>query len=290
MKTTYLVSHCTPNHIQDLKIAALYFDEIKVIENIINTGPEVRRNPQDMRGAIAFSGDKIDLVHPDYRRSAQIFEQTNIVKYASPKNLVHPLLWNNFVRNGSGLLKSYNELIFCESDQSNNPDFLPYANFYFAREAIETYQYFVTSDLSNLPSIMAFNFNYFADFLCILLSSLATGQNTLTTSSILNNYLRIYNQSFGSDVHRHFFKSENVRFPTIGFEAIKVNIPNLSFLSFEEILELRVALHDELQAFKNELKGIEFNLLEHHDPIELQISAAKLVEQRVTPKIKVSPR
>ncbi len=102
-----------------------------------------------------------------------------------------------------------------------------------------------------------FLFEYYAVLLGDLLDAMGSGRSTVSSSSVLSDYLRYaYAKSQvprDSQVLQHESASSIL-------DILKLNVPDVSSLSFEEVLDIRSATRDELLGFQYEMDKLSQEL------------------------------
>lgn len=131
-----------------------------------------------------------------------------------------------------------------------------------------------------------FVFKYYGHLLSALLRNLDNGEKVITTSEILNNLLLgYYNSEYFQKVKKDINQAIEVE-PAIAFNAVKMALPNVSLLSIEDTLELRHKLQDELEAFREYCKQLEFDLeLNGTDPNYIRVKSKEFVENKIQPSL-----
>lgn len=73
--------------------------------------------------------------------------------------------------------------------------------------------------------------------------------------------------------------------PSWAYEAIRIGVPDDSKFSFEDILELRAQLRDELLGFRQVVADMHEELLDRYDPFYIVANAQNFVDKKITPPL-----
>jgi hypothetical protein len=141
------------------------------------------------------------------------------------------------------------------------------------------------SDLKVESDGLTFALKYYSHLLSVFLSNLDEGNICMTDSENLNNFLAAhFNGSPFQETKRRFNREINVN-PNIAFEAIKLSLPNISKLSFDDILNIRYKMQDELGAFKTYLKSLQLDLEKDYNDNLLSLKAKEIVKTKIAPAL-----
>jgi hypothetical protein len=102
---------------------------------------------------------------------------------------------------------------------------------------------------------------YYAFKLKWFLKLLIEGNTCISSSNNLNSLFTAFIQSTDISKNKHFGSARS-----LAFDAIKMRLPNPQSLNFEDILELKLKLGDELENFKQTIVTIEHRNKELFDP------------------------
>ena len=92
-----------------------------------------------------------------------------------------------------------------------------------------------------------------------ILTAIDAGKPTFNTSPLIDGFLKeFFNSPKFAETQKKIQSIGNIE-AQISMEALKLNLPNLSMLSFEDILDIKYIMKDELSAFKYEIKHLSLN-------------------------------
>jgi hypothetical protein len=273
------------DNLDELKFAALYFDkiEIPVFESI---SLEKSEKPGMLR-AIAVDCSVTDT----YLTHVKILESEGIVKIDKrryPDGRGNNAYFLSAIPNGVGKLVGDNlgrffanpvgKEIFEEGKRT-----LEYEGDFI--EELKTYSSNLIEKRGKAYRYSPyFNVILIASQVDLILSNINSGKLTLNTSSIINSFIKDFFCSSKFKRVQHELKSSSNIETQISMEALKLHLPNISKLSFEDILELRHLMKDELNAFQAEMKLLSINF--NKDQLFGKEELSNYVLANVTPKLK----
>ena len=131
---------------------------------------------------------------------------------------------------------------------------------------------------------VGFVVNYYSSLLSSLLLNISKGEQCLTSSNILNNFLKYYANNYKANEQYTELTQENIN-PNLIFEALKIAVPNISAFPFDELLETREKTNSELLKFRSELETFQFNLQENYTLSEIQTKSSEIVKHKLNPSL-----
>jgi hypothetical protein len=290
MNRVKYISHKLENNVDDIKALALYFDHIDVVEqNNLHILAPVEPKPNS-KGKV-----KVEVIETrDYTKDLfwkhlHELEQESIISYSkhienppdSPKGL-HSISNNTVLNN---LIITHQDVIGKSKELSRKIEkdgrTIIDLEIEYNKEAIEVTKGFFSKE-KDASSLMIYYGRLFSSFL----DNIEKGENIITTSKFVNNlyHLAKQNNAF-NDVSKEFKRELNVS-PSIAYEAIKLNVPNIGSHPTSEILEFRLKSKDELEGFRRTLENLTVGLLDKYDEAYINENAQKLVELKVQPLLK----
>jgi len=297
MDEVKLLTHNSIGSLDSIKMAALYFDKIKV-----STFGTWYYKPEE--------GKKGGKLKYEYR-----FYEPTFIDHLHPliKANIVEMSWEPFIsfdrhspikteqgtiRGGTFSNVVLSDIVMGNSAKYFEPDAKevwttgPDGNklLHFEGEEVEEVKYlkkaFSIEKNKGLRHYSEVNlWEYFGTLLNAALKGIDEGKNILTTSGVLDEFLRIYFVShFFTDTKKQLHLKLNVN-PKIAFEAIKFNVPNLSRLSSEDVLEVRYKMNDELTAFKTYLTNLQLDLDNNFDLKYISSRSKEIVEAKINPAL-----
>jgi len=284
--------NCSIEHLDEIKFMSLYFDSFEIIRNnIIETEPELdfSRN-MDARISKIFV-----CVTDDFEKEIDILVNENIATYCDIKN---PLItvYNKTSADdeipreiGNIILEDIYKLMdeyqvegtfHSEPRHLESPPSIAESNKFFHYEGREIHSNFF-DDLSRIRVGTKIYFNHVRDFyfniLFYILSNFALGHNTINTLSVIDEYMNKY--------YRKKTNKSNYSPAFLGIEALKLFLPNVSTLNFNEILELRHNLKDELISYRHYMNELSDKLRNDLDVDENNNTISMYLEKKIEPAI-----
>lgn len=277
------ISHNTPDSIDSIKIASLYFDSIEVATFVKWFGMPTEKPTKFGIFFERFHYENTFFQHIDP------FIKAGIVRlgldYIKPARVTtEPQVGYSYGDSD----EIYETIVLNLKHIILNPPNIP-------KKIPEGSEFIVKAEPNDeLRSVMAylgrsedglFATEYYSHLLSIFLRNLANGENCMTSSEALNNYLIAhFNSSSFNDVKRKIQRELNVN-PSIAMEAIKLGLPNISRLSSDDILELKLKMKDELIAFKTYLTDLQLDLEKHFDERYIAAKAPEIVKTKISPAL-----
>gem|GEM_PF-2123224 len=131
-----------------------------------------------------------------------------------------------------------------------------------------------------------FVFKYYGHLASAFLRNLDKGEKLLTTSSVLHDFIvDYYNSPDFKETRGQLNKTLDLH-PSIVFDAIKLAVPNLSRLSIDDVLDIRLKLKDELLAFKDYNKSLQLEFeLDGMDEKYLRAKSIEIVNVKIRPAL-----
>ncbi len=289
MEKIKLISHNTLQGLNGIKTACLYFDQVEI--------PSYRK--LFIKGNVIPISNKIDnpvLISKTYFTENSFEEQ------------LEPLI-------RSGLVKTYIEFLSEHEVKSSmvngliESDLLISEDANLAKSVVNNFHYIFkmkerefegkgdwgvpnnfTKEVPGFIKSIKHNrsveaVKYYLQLLNMILKNIGNGEHCLTTSNALNRILQDYfNSNEFKVTHRNLSKEINVN-PELAYEAIKLSIPNVGKLSFEEVIDLRTGLKDELSAFRVYMKNLQMELSSSYDDKFISLKAKDVVETKINPSL-----
>lgn len=284
MFKTKFVSNCLAENIEDVKIAALYFDQIDVVNQALYfIEPQDRNKPFEQGGIGIIKGIK-EFVTPDFKNNLKLLEENNVLNVIEEekKSDLHKMIDEQTYR----ILDEAREFIYEESDiVFDETGRKTSVQVKISPEAIEIHNYFVNPIEMGKLVDFSFLLKYYSGLLSSLLFSMAIGDQTITSSTILNNYIK-YNYKNNEIIESRTNMTEHCDISSkLAIEAIKVALPDVSSFSIEDILEMRFKLNDELLSFRDEMNRMQLELLSDLDLKFIHMHTNEVVNARIKPSI-----
>jgi hypothetical protein len=289
MLTTRFVSNCTAEQVDDLKVAALYFDVIEVVEHRLYT---VKFDEPIQEGAPLFgqTGTVIgatDLVSDEFRTHLSVLEKEGLLRYVDGDELVDEKIADGIRADAEQVLSASIDLLWEESDvEYDSTGTKKFMKFKFSDPEVERiHEQFVGTLRAGARVDLNFVAKYYGSLLISLLGSVATGVECVTASPMLNTFVKTYYESRRLAEARQLLQKELGTSPSLAYEAVRASIPDVSKFSLEDVLSMRHELNDELLAFRQQVLDIHEQLVDHYDPLYVAANARRFVERKIDPAL-----
>jgi hypothetical protein len=287
MLSTRFVSNCTADSIDDLKIAALYFDELQVVEHRLAYVKPDESTQGFLEGKEAGTiVDFTDFVTDEFRAHASLLESEGLLVYVNSEELMDEKIWAELYEKAAEILFTSIDVLWEEFDiEYDSTGKKLSAAYRFDPEVLKIQEQFVdpiTIGATVEPGTLA---RYYGSLLTSLLGSVATGGECVTSSDVLNRLVKVYYESERLTLQRQQLRRELGYSPSWAYEAIKVNLPNVSNFSLEDILDIRHQLNDELVGFRHQIADIHEELLDQYEPVYIATNAQAIVDRKINPSL-----
>jgi hypothetical protein len=285
MINTKYISNCTTNDIDEIKIASLYFDKIEVISNVLYSIEPVPDDQQNEEKNIGVIKGITHFVTEEYQKHIEVLINEDIVEIQSGENKSEDKLWNTIDKTTENLLSSHPEFIFKESNIKKDVNGKTISStLQLTNEARNIHYDFVGPLEIGSKLDIDFLYKYYGSLLSSFLLHISNGDQCLTSSDILNDFLRHCIKNEKLIELNNEIKTEEVN-PSLIMNALKLAVPNISAFPFDEVLETREKAKSELLEFRNELETFQFNLQENYSLSEINFRSAEIVKHKLNPSL-----
>jgi hypothetical protein len=274
------ISNCLIDNINDIKSAALYYDSIEILDNIVYT-----LTKPDSNGISTIRGIH-NCIDNDFKLNLKILEDEKIVTYHEfqEKRFV-PVENISYVTDPIDvelmdkcyqLMDVVGNQLF-EIKKTNDVGLFRFLN----KEVEKIHSSFI-NDLKIGSTIdMEFIYTYYSNMIYYILKYMYEGYNILTTSKVINNYFtKYYLKSILKDNNIKKYPSNNLAVMTI-----KYFVPNVSDLSFEDILKIRYKAKDELIAYRTYMDDMNNKITGDLSQSEVYEYTNNIIENKIQPSI-----
>lgn len=242
MREIYYNSDITPNSENEIKLLALYYDKI----NIVNDAVYAPKFSQ-ASGKFEFDGvEDFQFIPKTFRTDYKVLIDENLIAITERNE-------NSEDEFEKGLSKKISEIV-----NANH-------NSIFPNHPTEKDGKIITEEVYNVMKYM-WDFEwgkpvetdliwwYYSLKLKWFLKLLMEGKTCLSSSNNLNNLFSSFIQK--SNNSNSNLKSQGYT-KSLALDALKISLPNPDILSFEDLLELKLKLKDELGVFYQTINTIE---------------------------------
>lgn len=283
MKSTLnYISNCQDFNLDEIKISLLFTDKIKIYDDqdfVLTSKPihEVKDNEEIDIESDGFLRDR--YITKDFRNHIKVLTDEGVIQIVKEfPELGRDELWSKIVEETRQLIKeNFHDILFDRVGDYFIKNGQQYFNAKLKPEAQAIFD-------SIIPH-HNFIFYYYRRLLTIIIRDNFTGANCLTSSEILNDFLKVYYSKKNQNQETQRFLKENSLNPQIAFDLFKINLPNISKLSFEDILELKEKSKPELQKFSFELEKLQFDLQNQYSHEFINTNARDIVKYKIQPAV-----
>lgn len=280
MLTTNYISNCTLDQIDDLKIAALYFDRITTVEHRLYNVERVSRD----EGVVK---DIVHFVQNDFRAHTSFLASEGIIEYSDQAGSLKEALRKKMrIQSEKIISEAINVLYLEENVVRNSKGDKVRAGFAFSDpEVAAIHKAFLwpigigkTVDLGLITQ-------YYTTLLESMLASLLSNNTSLTASKVLNRLIKYsYEKDAIKSLRERIVQDAGVT-SALAYEAIKIALPDVSMFSFEDILEIRYQLRNELERFRRDMEKMNDGLIAAQDALYVVSNAEKIVKKNIAPAL-----
>lgn len=280
MKSIYLISPFIDQTIYALKIASLFFDEIKIEENIlvqIKTLEKIDKNTT--KGEVLGTH-----IFPD---SNFLYAVSSLVDSGILKLINSPTRdslyeeWDDITLNIKKLISERPDIIIKrQNDLSNN-----IINFNVPKEVLSVHNRYLCKVEPGSNFYPHFIFIYYASLLSDLFANTLAGNVPITASTIIEDFVKYAYNNEAFKKFKNELKNTDELLPYIAQDVLKIMVPDVSTLSFEQILELRFQLLEQVARFQEEIGKLTYTILNEKSYADENINLNEIVKYRIKPCI-----
>lgn len=242
MREIYYNSDITPKADNEIKLLALYYDKIHVVNDAVYAPKFSKEN-----GKFEFAGtETLEFISKTFRNDYKLLIDENIIEITKREEDKEGEYEKKFSGKISNLVNSNHDLIFPNHPTEKDRKII-------TEEVYDIMKSMVDFEWGK-PVENNFIWWYYAFKTKWSLKILMEGNNCVSSSDNLNalfsqlvKELKTSNENLG-------VKGYN---KSIAFDALKLSLPNPDTLSVEDVLELKYNLKDELTQFSQTVNLIE---------------------------------
>lgn len=281
MFTGKFVSNCMGNNIDDIKYAALYYDKVEILDNIVYT---LTKPNSERISTIRGVDDCIDDVFRDHLK---MLESEGIVEYIiSEDNRLMSLedKNNNFCPIDLELRLICARLMETAGNQifdviSRDGQIM---NCISNKEVIDIHSVFKNKLEVGSQIDIEFIHTYYENLIYYIIKFMYEGANVITTSKIVDQYFSQYYLKGLSQI-------DNIKKPIskdLAVMTIKHFVPNVLSLSFEDILEIRHRAKDELLEYRYYMEEMNKKMVNEYQSAEICEYANNFIKTQIQPSVR----
>jgi len=280
MLTTNYISNCTLDQIDDLKIAALYFDRITTVEHRLYNVERVSRD----EGVVK---DIVHFVQNDFRAHTSFLASEGIIEYSDQAGSLKEALRKKMrIQSEKIISEAINVLYLEENVVRNSKGDKVRAGFAFSDpEVAAIHKAFLWPIGIGKTVELGLITQYYTTLLESMLASLLSNNTSLTASKLLNRLIKYSYEKDAIKSRRERIVQDAGVTSALAYEAIKIALPDVSMFSFEDILEIRYQLRNELERFRRDMEKMNDGLIAQQDALYVVSNAEKIVKKNIAPAL-----
>ena len=242
MREIYYNSDITPKVDNEIKLLALYYDKIIVVNDAVYT-PKF----ETINGKFEFAfSETLEFISKTFRNEYKILIDENIIEITKRDENLEDEYKKRFSKKISDLVNSNHDLIFPNHPTEKDGKVI-------TEEVYDIMKNMVDFEWGK-PVEQDFIWWYYAFKTKWSLKILMEGNNCVCSSNNLNSLFSQLVRELKTSNKNLGVKGYN---KSLAFDALKFSLPNPDTLSLEDILELKYNLKDELTLFSQTVNFIE---------------------------------
>ncbi len=239
MREIYFNSDITPKSANELKLLTLYYNKINIVNDAVYS-PKF----ETVDGEFKFIGvEDLEFISKSFRNDYKMLIDENLISITEKDQNQKDV---EFASEISKIVNSNHDLIFPKHPTEKDTRIIT-EEVYDIMKNMWDFEW-------NKPVETNLIWWYYSKKLQWFLKLLLEGKNCLSSSENLNalftSFIREYTKS-NHDLGAKGYKK------SLAIDALRISLPNPESLSFEDILELKLKLKDELGLFYQTINSIE---------------------------------
>lgn len=242
MREIYFNSDITPKSTNEIKLLALYYDKVHIVNDAVYYPKFDKKD-----GQVQFSGvGDIQFIPKTFTSDFKLLIDENLISITKRDENANDPYEKMFSQKISEILNKNEDLIFPKHPTESD-------GYIITEEVYEIMKYMFDFEWGR-PVDSGMIWWYYSFKLKWFLKLLMNGDSCISSSNNLNNLFALFIKDATKYQDLSCFKGNT---KSLAFDALKYNLPNPDMLSFEDILELKCKLKDELQYFYQTINSIE---------------------------------
>jgi hypothetical protein len=242
MREIYFNSNITPKSSNELKLLSLYYDKINVVNDAVYS-PKF----ETIDGEFKFTGvEDLQFIPKSFTTDYKLLIDENIISITEKDENQKGEKDNEFASEISKIVNSNQDIIFPKHPTEKDGRIIT-EEVYDVMKNMWDFEW-------GKPIERDLVWWYYSIKLQWFLKLLINGENCLSSSDNLNtlfiSFINEYTKSNSNLGVKGYSKS-------LALDALKISLPNPDSLSFEDILEMKLKLKDELGLFYQTINSIE---------------------------------
>lgn len=242
MREIYYNSDITPKASNELKLLSLYYDKINIVNDAVYS-PKF----ETINGQFQFAGvEDLQFIPKSFTTEYKLLIDENIISITKKDENNEDEYEKKFSEKISKLLYRNTDLIFPRHPTEKDGRII-------TEEVYDIMKYMLDFEMGK-PIERDFIWWYYSFKLKWFLKLLMEGENCVSSSNNLNT---LFSEFLSESNQSNIELGTNGYRKSLALDALKIRLPNPDLLSFEDILELKLRLKDELGLFYQTINAIE---------------------------------
>lgn len=242
MREIYYNSGITPKAANEIKLLALYYDKINIVNDAVYSPKFAKLN-----GQFQFAEtEELQFIPKSFRTDYKLLINENLIEITKKGEEKENEYDKRFTKKINDIVNSCHDFVFPSHPAKKNTGII-------TEEVYDIMKHMVEFEWGK-PIERSFIFCYYSIKLKWFIKLLMQGKNCLSSSNNLNILFSTFIQESTKSNNRLGTKGFS---KSLAIDALKISLPNPDLLSFEDILELKLKLKDELTLFYQTINAIE---------------------------------
>lgn len=242
MREIYYNSDITPKAVNELKLLSLYYDKISIVNDAV-----YRPIFDTSDGKIEFAGtEAIEFIPKSFREDYKLFLDEGLIELTKRTENETDEYEKLFAEKISHLVNSSYDYLF-PIHPGNKDGRIITEEVYDIMKSMRGFEF-------GKPIESEFVWWYYSFKLKWFLKLLIEGKNCISSS---DNLQVLFSKFIQETTRENRDLGLSGYSKSLAYDALKVSLPNPDVLSFEDILELKLKLKDELGLFQQTISSIE---------------------------------
>lgn len=243
MREIYYNSDITPKATNEIKLLSLYYDKINIVNDVVYS-PEF----DIVNGMLTNSRAKdLQFIPKSFFTDYKLLLDENLISVTKRDENENDIYGRLFSEKISELLNANENLIFPKHPTEKNGKIIT-EEVYDVMKHMLDFNWGKSVDPEFMWWYYAFKLKWF-------LKLLMEGETCVSSSNNLNKLFNLLIKDLKKN--NQLINDNSGQLKSLALDALKISLPNPSMLTFEQILELKFQLKDELALFYQTINSIE---------------------------------
>lgn len=292
MNKICFISPFTEDAVNTLKILALYFDEIKIMEDVLySVEPEDKSKQLFGPGDIGIITGVTEFIDDEFKAGVKPLLDANILK-VKEEDFIEQTIGEEEIQeitnNVRRLISQKPDLIIDESNiKTGKTGRKISSSFRFSDdEARKVHEKYIGELQVGSTVNMGFVYEYYASLLRDLFVTFSSGNVAVSNSPVLTTLVNYAYNNKSFEEFKNFLQRADKLAPQIAFNILKLSLFDVSRFTFDDVLEIKYQLRNELERFRTELGVITHNVISEYNEQHLLNNLDEVVKYRIFPSVR----